>query len=280
MKKQHKYAVLYAVLYAVVISVLLICAWRSRNYIEHFSTSNLKLNDVKIFYINLDKNVARNNTFLNSYNNCDMKDLTIKRFPAILGKNVDFQEWLSPDALDQLKRTESTKTRTRHYHLTAGGVGCFLSHYNLAKQLLADNDANYYVVFEDDINFLPNTFKGINHYFPNVPGDWDILLLSSLRKINYIKVGDFYKPNGFWGTQSYIINKKGAQKLVKEVEKNKIDGQIDAYLSKMNQQKKINIYITDKNLVYINELSETTDIQCRLIPMVGENPFNYKGYIV
>ena len=235
----------------------------------------------KAFYINLDKNVKRKNELIESYTNSDLQVIPLNRFSAIPGKTVDLDKWLTPEALLQVRETEKTNTRTHHYQLTIGAVGCFLSHYTLAKQLLDDNSAEYYLILEDDIIFDKNILNDIKRYLSIVPKDWDIIQLSTLRNINYTVVGEFYQPSGFWGMQSYILNKRGAKKLIDEVKKHKIDGQIDAYLSRMMQQGKIKVYITNQRLFFINENSMKSDIQCKLIKnSPSDNPFNYKGYIV
>ena len=181
----------------------------------------------------------------------------------------------------QVNKTEKTKRRTHHYQLTKGAVGCFLSHYTLVKQLLDDNSADYYLILEDDIMVNEKILSTIKRYLSIVPTDWDILQLSTLRCVKYNVVGEFVEPSGFWGMQSYIINKRGAKKLVNEVNNHKIDGQIDAYLSRMKQQNKIKIYITKKRLFFTNENGIKSDIQCKVVKEdPNENPFNYKGYIV
>jgi GR25 family glycosyltransferase involved in LPS biosynthesis len=269
----------------VIILILLICLvhyyfnyYKQWLIIENFESRE---ESIKAFYINLDKNTIRRNDFLESYYNSDMNEVMLTRFPAILGKTVDVNVWLRPEAIIELNEIEKTFQRTHHYQLTYGGVGCFLSHYTLAKQLLNDSRAKYYIIFEDDISFYKNTLNPINYYLSNAPENWDIIHFTNLRKVNYSTHVQFYKPNGFWGMQAYIINKKGAQKLVDEVQREKIDGQIDAYLSRMVQQDKINIYITDRRLIYHNSHSSMSDIQYRLNRDSSYvNPYNYKGYFV
>lgn len=268
--------------YIIGMFILLICSYKLYYYnattIENFVLRDEKF---KAYYINLDKNKKRNADFLSSYEKSDMQSVALTRFPAIIGKTVDFDLWLKPEAIDEMNKIEKTRERTHHYQLTHGGVGCFLSHYTLAKQLLEDPTTNYYIIFEDDIGFHRNSFKMIDDYLLTAPEFWDIILFSNLRKIRYSAKGEFLKPDGFWGMQSYIINKKGAQKLVEEVQREKIDGQIDAYLSRMIQQNKINIYITNRNLIYLNQNSNMSDIQSKLRRSASHvNPFDYKGYIV
>jgi len=232
----------------------------------------------KVFYINLDKNVERRTTLMQSYQTSDINLMPITRFSAIAGRDVNLEQWLTPNAITQLNNTELTKTRTHHYQLTNGAVGCFLSHLTLAKQLVNDSDAEYYIIFEDDLIFKHNTLNEIHNYLLDAPKDWDVILLSSLRKIKYTEVGQFFKPEGFWGTQGYIINKKGAKKLVKEVEKNKIDAQIDAYMSRMIQEYKLNLYITNKHLIDLTNSGSDIQMQVKVDPR--NNPFIYKGYFV
>jgi GR25 family glycosyltransferase involved in LPS biosynthesis len=272
MKKYGNY--LFIIL-AILIIVLLF------KITTHLLKTNFSPEKTKIFYINLDKNVKRDVAIIKSYDASDIKSIPIKRFPAIAGKDVDMEHWLTPEALIEYKDTEKTKTRTHHYQLTTGAVGCFLSHYTLAKQLTEDPTTNYYLIFEDDIIFSKDLLKQLKNYLYIAPSDWDMIELYTHRKTRCKVVGQFYKPKGFWGTQGYIINKKGAKKFVKEVEKSKIDGQIDAYLSRMNQEGKINLYITKEKLVFLSENSNTTDIQCRLVKKKStDNPFLYKGFLV
>ena len=67
----------------------------------------------------------------------------------------------------------------------------------------------------------------------------------------------------------YAMDKTG-------VDKNKIDGQVDCYLSKMIQQDKINIYSTKTHFVSSN--STDTNIQTILKPIKGVDPYDYNGY--
>ena len=268
-------------LFTIAFILLVLVSIKLFSYLKKSSSAKFP-EKTKLFYINLDKNDIRKDQLLNSYNDTDMKNILLTRFPAILGKKVELKKWLTPDALIQIKETEETNTRTHHYQLTRGAVGCFLSHYTLCKQLTEDPDADYYLIFEDDIIFNRNLSRNLNNYLSLAPSDWDIIQLYTHRKTAEFKtVGQFYKPQGFWGTQGYIINKKGAQKLVNEVVKNKIDGQIDAYLSRMIQQDKINLYITKQRLVGLNLNIRDTDIQCKIARKnINDNPFNYKGYLV
>jgi GR25 family glycosyltransferase involved in LPS biosynthesis len=257
-----------------ILVVMLIIGNKNKNYVkEMFQGDDFNL---PVYIINMDKDEDRYKKFLLKYNNSDISNKKLNRFPAIVGKNEDPTKWLTDKSLNELKSTEENGYRTHHHSLTRGAIGCFLSHYNLAKKLLKDPDNNAYLVFEDDTSVLPFTYKKITKSLKEVPYDWDYLLFYTIRAVGREENKLFNRLKSFWGMNCYIINKKGAQKLINEVEKNKIDGQIDCYLSKMIQQNKINIYSSRSQYVMCN--SQDTNIQMLLKPIKGVDPYDYHGY--
>jgi len=237
-------------------------------------------NEMKGFIINLDKNPERLKQTLHQCAKSGLSaNITIDRFPAINGKTVNLEDWVAPDAINEIYNVEKIKYRTHHYQLTRGGVGCFLSHYNLAQNLIEDPLYDEYLILEDDITIEPHIYNYITQSIKNAPEDWDILLYSWLRlrpSTNPIEDPFFKKVESFWGLQCYVINTKGANNIVDEVETTKIDGQIDSYLSRMSQQKKLNIYAFKTKLAFSD--SATTDIQIPLNIHKNIDPFDYRGY--
>jgi GR25 family glycosyltransferase involved in LPS biosynthesis len=172
---------------------------------------------------------------------------------------------------------EKNKYRNFHYQLTRGGIGCFLSHYTLAKQLLSDKRNDYYLDLEDDVVIQKQGFKQIQEAILNVPSDWDFILFGYNRLVKKSQVGNFIQPSGFWGTHAMLFNRSGAKKLVDEVNITKIDGQIDAYMSRMVQQDKLNVYVYQHQLIV--PIGNTSDIQIELRANTND-PFNFHGYTV
>ena len=250
----------------------------SNHFPDNFLKTVITSNNTGSYVINLDKNQDRLEIFTKNYNNSDISEIPMNRFSAVLGKNVEISDWLTEDAIKELHTVEKKGYRTHHYQLTRGAIGCFLSHYYLAKKLLVDKRNDYYIVMEDDIAINPTGFKEIQEILLNAPEDWDIILFGFHRIIYPEYVGNFIKPGGFWGTHGYLINKQGAKKFVDETDLIKIDGQVDAFMSRMNQQGKINIYANKTHIFF--PIGNTSDIQSGLRPREGINPFNYKGYIV
>ncbi len=271
--------VLICILLLIIFSILL---WRSRIFhrIEALENppmvGNLKY---RTFVINMDKDVERYNKIASYYHNSDLSELPLERYSAVVGKNVEPSDWLTDDAINDFKQVLNNGYRTHHYQLTYGGIGCFLSHYNLAKQLLSEQkNIDAYIVFEDDTAIPRNLLSHIERNISELPEDWDYLMFYTIRANGEPSTNKLNKLKSFWGLNGYIINKKGARKLVEETNANKIDGQIDSYLSRMIQQNKMNVYATKRLLVKSN--AQDTNIQVILKPLKGVNPYDFKGYIV
>jgi len=259
--------------------------------VDTFKTSSIQ---PRTFCINLDKDKHRYNNLMRSYYSSDLKSIQLERYSAILGSTINIEQWLSPSAMNEFYAVKKNGYRTHHYQLTSGAIGCFLSHYYLAKQLLDDSSVDTYLILEDDVQLLPSAYTIMMRELEHAPADWDLIAFYYHRVIgepagkptkNSISGGvtdsniyHFKRIDGFWGTGTYLLNKKGARKIVDEVEQNKIDGQIDAYLSRMSQQNKINLYAS--NIHISRNVGRDTNIQIEINPIPGMNPFEYKGFLV
>ena len=247
----------------------------------HFATRKLiqdgfEPSNQKVFVINLDKDKERYREFTEYYNNSDFAKIPCERFSAIYGKDVKCEDYLSDHAKQEFREVNTQGYRTKHHQLTYGGMGCFLSHYGLAKQLVDEPDDVQYIIFEDDIACKPNTKQLLDKYMKSAPKNWDLLSFQQW-KLEGGDVNEYYKkPDSFWGTGLYVINKSGAQKLLAEVNSVKIDGQIDAYLSRMSQQRKMNIYACPHSLTKDNS-NNMSNIQIQIKEKPGIDPNDYFG---
>jgi len=274
MKLVTKNRVIIAILLTIIFSILF---WRS-NIIRQTQEGLNNEIKLRLYVINMDKDKERYQKLLKHYKNSDLTTLPINRYEAIVGKKVPPETWLSKDALTELQLIEKNGFRTHHHSVTRGGLGCFLSHYNLAKQLVNDPSVNGYLIFEDDTTMLPTTYNQILTSLEEAPQDWDMLLFYTIRAVGRSENDTFNKLKSFWGMNCYILSKQGAKKFVDEVNETKIDGQVDCYLSRMIQQKKMNIYSTKTHFVSSN--STDTNIQTLLKPHQNIDPYDYKGYRV
>lgn len=263
---------------ATILIILIVYFSLRRSCIEGFfdSGSGPGSTKLKTYVINLDKNIVRWDLIKSSYPHTDLAKIPVERFSAVVGKTVDTSIWLNDDGIAELIQVEKQGYRTRHYQLTRGGIGCFLSHYILAKKLLEDNVHDIYLIFEDDAGFPKNTLKQIKDTLDISPSNWDIILLGTHR-VNGLPLNNFIKVSAFWGLFGYLINKSGAKKLVESVDKTKIDAQLDTYMAWMAQKGNLNVYATKKAIVYDNNIRRDTDIQMRLVEMRGVDPYIYKN---
>lgn len=157
--------------------------------------------------------------------------IQLKIFEGINGKNVSLNE---------------KKNYTTYFWSIFGpdsAIGCAMSHIKLWEQLVKSNK-DYYLILEDDVIFDEISLKSkIDSSIKNNP-DFDIIYLGCLgsNKNNYKKFNKLLyflqfgeKENIALATHSYIISKKGAKKLIKEL-KGKIYNHIDYCIQKMRKK--------------------------------------------
>jgi len=194
----------------------------------------------------------------------------IQRFPAIVGANQDLATWLDPATIAELNLTTETKYRTKHHQLTIGAIGCFLSHYKLYQ--MTDHIS---LIFEDDALLDPNINSNITYILANPPPDWDIILLGHSGLMQSEPANLYVRVKSFWGMQGYLINKKGADKIINSVKT--IDAQIDAYLSWMAIHNMINIYASNRQIVRLSQHCAITNIQYKLVVKNKTDQFTYNN---
>ena len=131
--------------------------------------------------------------------------------------------------------------------------------------MLLQSDQDMYFILEDDASINSYYINDINEYLNKINSidkNWDYIFLGYLKptiKSVDIKVSnDIYKVNEItFQTHAYIINKSGAQKLLKN--SFPIIHQIDSYISLMSMYRNLNAYRGKKYIIQKNE--KGTDIQ-------------------
>ena len=234
----------------------------------------------KIFVINLDKDKRRYKEFQENYKQTDFANLSYTRFSGVNGKDEDPNNWLAEHAMSEFNEVNNNGFRTKHHQLTYGGLGCFLSHYRIIEQLNREsNEDIQYIIFEDDIKPNRNAKSKLYKFIQQAPEDWDVLVFQTWKSKGKNVNKHFKKLNSFWGTGLNVINKKGAKKIADELNVNKIDGQIDSYLSRMSIQGKLNVYGCNDSITQDNSKNES-NIQTPLIETQGVNPDDYFGIMM
>lgn len=148
----------------------------------------------KIFVINLPDRLSRWKAFENL-------DSRINRFEAIDSREnpyifKNFGLKLNPVGVNQ----------EVYFSQSKGAVGCYLSHFSLWKKIINEN-IPYCLIVEDDAQPQDlKDFLGLNLSFHK---HYDLIQLNKRTSLNH----NIFK-NYFNGTESYIITRQGAQKLL------------------------------------------------------------------
>jgi len=267
---------LFLFFFIVFIVMFMVCVYQIVIILKTKSQTKQFSSTTKSYVINLEKNKDRLALFTRRYFESDISKIELDRFNAVNGKTIDIRNYVTEKAYRQISNAEENGYRLRHYELTRGAVGCFLSHTALYAKLLKDDSKEFYIIFEDDAVVPPVVLKQIEYYLSNAPQDWDILLFGAIRQIIKEKTESYNKINAWWGLFGYAINKRGAKKFMDELEKQqKIDKQIDSMMSMMIVENKLNVYSTRKTLINHNADGLETDIQLPIKVAKNIDPFKY-----
>lgn len=266
--------------WVIIIASLVACGgvwyWYSRNA-EKKTQGHILLPK---FVINMDKDKERYATFQKSCASSDFPS-EFTRFSAVVGKDVpNPQALVTAKAWKEIETIEKNGNKTHHYQLTRGGLGCFLSHLKVMQQFVDDDGGagDMALIMEDDNNFLPDSYRRMQTSIQQVPADWDVLLGVYYRAEGTDVVGNCRDVTGFWGTGGYLVTKSGAEKLIREVKERKMDAQIDAFLSRMAQQDRIQIYAAKDQWFRVEDQGSTIQTHLKEIP--GQDPFEFDGFRV
>lgn len=209
--------------------------------------------ETKIFYINLDDSIDRNNYVKNLLNKYKFKDIT--RVSAIDTRAYDdamkYKSLIDKESLERLNKDVELGKRRRFGSLTLGAIGCTLSHMSIYNEMIK-NDIKSALIFEDDVltDLDYDIFwKRINKL--DIPSDSDMYLLSAgyydwKQKIK--KDSNTVNFGRFLCTCAYYITLNGANILYKNLIP--ILYQVDFQMSMLMIAKRIKIYGYDGPYIF------------------------------
>jgi GR25 family glycosyltransferase involved in LPS biosynthesis len=252
--------------------LIVIASW-TQNKRESFD--NITTPRIHSYIINLDKNKERLNNSMYFYNSSDFSKIPITRYSAVVGANLNPAQYLSEDALVEFNETARRGYRTKHYQLTAGAIGCYLSHVNLFKQLVADENNDYYLIFEDDIKVDAKGYSLLQKTLSSPPNNWDMILLGFSKIHQYAgnPSNGYTKVKSFWGMNGYLINKSGAQTFLNY--STPIDAQIDNFISYLAIKGLFNVYAIIPPVIFPSS-DNLSDIQINIFPVNLTDAFTYR----
>ena len=236
------------ILIVVIIVVSTLLVYKNTDHVNH------------IYLINLKRRPDRLKDFLDSYNQCGLTQKQLTKFNGVDGSVLDIKTVpLTSLAILELKQLETIGFRYKHYQLTKGAIGCFLSHVKVWEHILS-SEKNCALIFEDDARPPPNFKRMVNKTMRIVPYDWDIVLFGK-HCYDCEDKGKYLKVNKFILLHSYMISKRGILKIFNENNLFPISQQLDAYLSEISSI--INIYAPKTNMV--SQAESRTDIQAPIV---------------
>jgi GR25 family glycosyltransferase involved in LPS biosynthesis len=230
----------------------------------------INLDNLDIYLINMTKNKERLDHFARMYSRSDMNKKKFSRLEAVDGRNVDLEKLVTPKALNEILSSEKHGYRTKHYQLTRGAVGCYLSHLSIYN-LMQDSPSEMALIFEDDARFGPNVLSQINKAMARVPFDWDMFNLSCFC-IKCNKYPEYTDVQQFFWMHAYIIKKDAAKKIIDHAVRTGIDKQIDSALGDMIQLGTLKVYCARTGIV--SQSNFKTTIQMPLKTVTGVNPYS------
>ena len=197
----NKYTELIIILIAISIVILLSFFIYNK---EGFTENYLDGVDI-IYWINLDRSKDRYNDMNELFKDDCFANIPNERIAAFDGK-------LNSELM-------YSKLVLNEKNISDNEYGCLLSHLE-AIRIFNQTDNKVALIVEDDMNleFKKYWKESIKQIMNNAPSDWEII------QLNYILMGDdpFYNWNtadnyikgGRPSTLSYIINKKGSNKII------------------------------------------------------------------
>lgn len=153
-----------------------------------------------VYYINLDKDIDRNNWMLNQFSSLGIKEFT--RISGISETNTLFKNII---------------LGAYPNYATSGEIGCTLSHLKTIKFWYETSTTKYAIVCEDDLDlFLSNYWNFTwNDFFKSVPNDADIVQLSIISAPpEQINMNLHLRQRGDYSTACYLITRKYAGNLI------------------------------------------------------------------
>jgi GR25 family glycosyltransferase involved in LPS biosynthesis len=156
--------------------------------------------------------------------------------------------------------------KNKQHNNLRGVLGCYLAQRNLLKKIAknlpkganAANAAEGTLILEDDVVFPKRFQKDLEHIYPEVPDDWDVLFLgrtvTSGKRVgkHVIKIGPRTKKN--WGNWAYVVRHKTMKKKLLPRLKVMTDG-IDVQFNQFSD--KVNMYVIQPNIVNINKTTRS-----------------------
>ena len=222
------------------------------------------------FLINLPHRKDRLENFRQKYAEANI-NIPLYIHSAINGKKLKLEDInITRLAKKEITDAQTLGYRTKHYQLTMGGIGCYLSHVGLWN-LIYNKGIDYALIFEDDANIPPDFIKNLNISIKNMnkaDPNWDILFLDALCRDCIPYQDNIVKVNKFYLMHAYIIRRKAIKKMLDYNMLFPINQQIDWCIG--SHSNILKLYTVTNGFVKQGNFS--TDIQIGIKKQKGIDP--------
>jgi GR25 family glycosyltransferase involved in LPS biosynthesis len=208
----------------------------------------MDIRKVTTFLINLDHNKDR---LEHATKNLQQLGISPQRFPAVYGKKLD-KDYLDTVIHPYVWYTIENGQTTDPDIQSLGAVGCSLSHISLWQKLV-DSSEEVFHITEDDacVNASSEKVNAFLKEVEEIDPDWDVVYIGYNPCSIYKQISispTVQKINSLsFGTQSYLIRKKGAEKLLRKAFP--ISQHVDTYMSIMAAHAGVRSYRPSKPFV-------------------------------
>jgi GR25 family glycosyltransferase involved in LPS biosynthesis len=220
------------------------------------------------YVINMPNEKKRMHGFSSMFQRCDLaKTHSLIRHKATVGKHIPVAQYTTSKALCEILRAERNTYRQKHYELTRGAIGCWLSHRNLWRNVLS-TDKDCALIFEDDCMMARNLHGILKE--SRVPTDWDICLLGYMcNECEPMACADAIRVTRFFGLHCYMITRRGIEKILASPKMQLITKQIDSVLCDMIRDGEISVVALPEPVAWQNNADYDTSIQMQLRKVRG-----------
>lgn len=206
-----------------------------------------------ILLINLDSRKDRYDHFMKSATTHQIP-WEIKRLSAVKGVDVDWKQVVAPDTHAEFETYLKTGKRASHRSLSTGALGCYLSHLEAMKRVVAVGKPM--LICEDDLIWRADSAAKIREALSGpVPYDPNTLILFHVicNPVHHVctplpQDSTVLDVRNFWSFACYYVTPQVARTILEHALPMKV--QIDIHVGDMKQQGKLNIFArpcTDTN---------------------------------
>ncbi|KDR07691.1 hypothetical protein L798_02745, partial [Zootermopsis nevadensis] len=167
-----------------------------------------------IYMINLLRRPERRKRMLHCFKELGIHATILNAVDGLLLNESSLREWdihMLPEYTDPYHKRP----------LTMGEIGCFLSHYNVWRQVV-ERGYNRVMVLEDDIRFEPFFRQKVSHVMAEMQQlelDWDLVYLGRKRLHEsdepWVPGSRYLVRAGYsYWTLGYLLSQSGARKLL------------------------------------------------------------------